>query len=250
MRTEDLLDAIGGVDDDLLQRSEKVKIKKANPWKVWVSLAACVCLVLGLKFLVSTDKFATSSADGATADSVTESFGNGMMADGTGAPKEEASCDGKEAFDNVYSLSMSEASDAIYATRQVGIDISKTDEGYSINIEDAYTLFNKSSEDIKAEFAYMYNMDHNGTRPIFIDENGKEVGKAGSTIRVTIPANGQVTITGQYNKSTSLDETFTDCYIHGCKFTNLDVTEATVIFNKEGNVETIKIDPVEDYYLD
>ena len=42
MRTEDLLDAIGGVDDELLQRSEKVKIKKTNSWKVWVPLAACL----------------------------------------------------------------------------------------------------------------------------------------------------------------------------------------------------------------
>lgn len=245
MRTEDLLDAIGGVDDDLLQRSEKVKIKKANPWKVWVPLAACVCLVLGLKFLVSSDKFATSSADGAAADSATESFGNDMTANGG-----SASCDGKEAFDTVYALSMSEASDSIYATRQVGIDVVKTEAEYSIYIEDSYTLFNTSAEEIETEFAYMYNMDHSGTRPVFTDENGKEVGKAGSPIRVTIPANGQVTITGQYSKSTSLDETFTDCYIHGCKFTNLDVTEATVTFNREGNVETIQIDPVEDYYLD
>ena len=46
MRTEDLLDVIGEVDDELLERSEKKIYKSKNVWKKWISLAACACLVL------------------------------------------------------------------------------------------------------------------------------------------------------------------------------------------------------------
>lgn len=260
MRTEDLLEAISGVDDELLERSEKVKIKKDISWKKWMPLVACLCLVLGIRFLVFPGGFGMgSSKDSAMEESATESIWGDMMADGAGAPSDDAedvmnggsaSCDGKKAFDNVYALAMSEPNDAINATRQVEIDITKTDSEYTINIEDGYTLYNTSGEDVEAEFAYMYSMDHNGTRPIFVDEDDKVLGKAGSPLQVTIPANGQLTIKAQYSKSMALEQEFADWYIHGCKFTNLDVTEAIVIIEREGNKDSIKIDPVEDYYLD
>ena len=247
MRTEDLLDAIGGVDDELLQRSEKVKIKKTNSWKVWVPLAACLCLVLGLRFLVFPNGFMMKSANDTAAESVMDSWG---VADGEGAPKEEASCDGIEAFGNVYALSMSEANEFIYANREVAIEIRKLESESSIEIEDCYTIFNRSSEDLNVEFAYMYNMDHNGTPPVFVDEDGNEIGKAGIPIQVTIPANGHLTISGQYNKSAESTVEFIDYYIHGCRFTNLDIKESFVTINRDGNIETIQIDPIEDYYLD
>ena len=75
MRTEDLLDAIGGVDDDLLQRSEKVEIKRINPWKVWVPLAACLCLVLGLRFLIFPNGFMMENKNDTAAESVMDDFG-------------------------------------------------------------------------------------------------------------------------------------------------------------------------------
>ena len=244
MRTEDLLDAIGGVDDELLQRSEKIKIKKQTSWKKWMPLAACLCLVLGLRFLVFPHGFGMGSKDAAM-ESLTDNFFGDAAADGSAAPEEE-----KEAFDNVYALSMAEPNDAIYATRQVGMNFVKTDTETVIEMEDSYTLFNTSGEAIEAEFAYMYSMDHNGTRPVFVDEESNELGKAGSPIQVKIPANDQLTIKGQYSKSMTLDEEFVDWYVHGCKFTNLDVREASVTINKKGNLETITIDPIEDYYLD
>lgn len=235
MRTEDLLDAIGGVDDDLLQRSEKVEIKRINPWKVWVPLAACLCLVLGLRFLI---------------------FSNGFMMENkndTGAESEamkDVTNDGPEAFDNVYALSMSKPDESITATREVGIEIVKLDVGFSIEIEDRYTIFNTSNENIDIEFVYMYNMNHNGTRPVFVDEDGTIVGKAGTPIRVTIPANEHFTINGQYSKKADGDVELLDYYIHGCQFTNLDVTETWVTTNRDGNVEIVQIDPIEDYYLE
>ena len=259
MRTEDLLEAISGVDDELLERSEKVKIKKDISWQKWMPLVACLCLVLGIRFLVFPSGFGMgSSKDDAAMESATESMWGNMMGDGAGAPSDDAkdvmnggsaSCDGKESFDNVYALAMSEPNDAINGTRQVEIDITKTDSEYTINIEDGYTLYNTSGEDVEAEFAYTYNMDHNGTRPIFVDEDGKVLGKAGSPLQVTIPANGQLTIKAQYSKSMALEEESTDWFIHGCKFTNLDVTESIITINCEGNVETIEIDPIEDYYF-
>lgn len=258
MRTEDLLDAIGGVDDELLQRSEKIKIKKETSWKKWMPLAACLCLVLGLGFLVFPHGFGMGSKDAAM-ESLTDNFFGDAAADGAAAPEEDvkdtmnggsASCDGKKAFDNIYALSMAEPNDAIYAIRQVGINFVKTDTETVIEMEDSYTLFNTSGEDIEAEFAYMYSMDHNGTRPVFVDEEGNEFGKAGSPIHVTIPANDQLTIKGQYSKSMTLDEEFVDWYVHGCQFTNLDVREASIAVSRESDVETIKIDPIEDFYLD
>ena len=46
MRTEDLLDVMNDVDDELLQRSEKKKVKNVIVWKRWLPLAACACLIL------------------------------------------------------------------------------------------------------------------------------------------------------------------------------------------------------------
>ncbi len=46
MRIEDLLDVIGEVDDELLERSEKLRYKRKGVWMKWGSLAACACLVL------------------------------------------------------------------------------------------------------------------------------------------------------------------------------------------------------------
>lgn len=256
MRTEDLLDAIGGVDDELLQRSEKVKIKKMNPWKVWVPLAACLCLVLGLRLLVMPGGLGIGNKSDSAADSAAPEYFGSTESDGAGEPMEDAdnessaSCDGKEAFDNIYALSMTEANEAISATRYVTIDIVKSDTEYVINIEDGYTIFNTSGEKVPVEFAYMYNMDHNGTRPIFVDEEGEVLGKAGTPIEVTIPANGQIVLKGQYEKSIALDEEYADCFIHGCKFTNLDVTKSIVTINRNGNIETLDINPIEDYYLE
>ena len=221
-------------------------------------LAACLCLVLGLRFLVFPHGFGMGSKDAAM-ESFTDNFFGDAAADGAAAPEEDvkdtmnggsASCDGKEVFDNIYALSMAEPNDAIYATREVEMNFVETDTETVIEIEDSYTFFNTSGEDVEAEFAYMYNMDHSGTRPTFVDEEDKELGKAGSPIQVTIPANGQLTIEGKYSKYMSLDKDFADWYIHGCKFTNLDVRESAVVINREGDVETIKIDPIEDYYLD
>ena len=150
----------------------------------------------------------------------------------------------KGSFDNIYALSMTEPNEAISASRQVVIDIVKVDAEQVMKIEDGYTIFNASGEKTQVEFSYMYNMDHSGTRPIFIDEEGEVLGKAGAPIQVTVPANGQIVIKGQYEK------TITDCVIYGCQFTNLDVTESTITINRDGNVETIEIDPAEDYYLE
>ena len=81
-------------------------------------------------------------------------------------------------------------------------------------------------------------------------EDGTIVGKAGTPIRVTIPANEHFTINGQYSKKADGDVELLDYYIHGCQFTNLDVTETWVTTNRDGNVEIVQIDPIEDYYLE
>ncbi len=233
MRTEDLLDAIGGVDDELLERSEKVKIKKPNTWKKWVPLAACLCLVLGLRFLVFPGGFGMGSSKD---DAATEN----MMSDGASIPMEDSedvtnagsdSCDGKEVLENIYVLTMAEDNEDLYATRQV--KISETSDDQLIHIEDSYTIFNAEEENVTVEFMYMYNLDHNGTTPVFEDEDGKVVGKAGSVIEITIPANGQMTLKGRYTKTMSMDVEITDFNVIGSEYTNLDIRESKVTFNKD-----------------
>lgn len=48
MRKEDLFAAIGGADEELLQRSQQAK-KRSSLWK-WGALAACLCLAAGVIF--------------------------------------------------------------------------------------------------------------------------------------------------------------------------------------------------------
>ena len=46
MNSKDLYNAIGKVDDDILEQSETAK-KKTN-WLKWGAVAACLCLVAGI----------------------------------------------------------------------------------------------------------------------------------------------------------------------------------------------------------
>lgn len=45
MTSKDLYNAIGKVDDDILEQSETAK--KKNGWLKWVAVAACLCLIVG-----------------------------------------------------------------------------------------------------------------------------------------------------------------------------------------------------------
>lgn len=142
MRTEDLLEAIGGVDDELLERSEKVKIKKDIPWKKWVSLAACVGLIVGGGRLlfdglamgsgVAND---AASADDMSAESVTD-FTDGNYGD--------AKCDGNLV---VYPIAMAVGNEAIAVTRNISFEAKEEEGELWLQIEEGYVFTNMSEEE-------------------------------------------------------------------------------------------------------
>ena len=54
MNENHLLDAISGIDPELLQRSEQKT--SSGVWKKVLPLAACLCLIAGPAFLLSRNK--------------------------------------------------------------------------------------------------------------------------------------------------------------------------------------------------
>ena len=52
MKKEDLFDAMNGIDEEILERSEKTADRKSRGWITVISLAACLCVVLGAWLLL------------------------------------------------------------------------------------------------------------------------------------------------------------------------------------------------------
>lgn len=154
MRTEDLLEAIGGVDDELLQCSENVKIKKDIPWKKWVPLVACLGLIVGggrilfnglaMGSGVAND---AASADDMATESVTD-FTDGNYGD--------AECDGNLV---VYPITMAVENEAIAVTRNISFEAREEDGELWLQIEEEYIFTNTSDEEqvvqlVQSEDAY------------------------------------------------------------------------------------------------
>ena len=51
MKTENLVDALGLLPEELLEEADLLRQKKRFPWKPVTALAACLCLVAGLWFM-------------------------------------------------------------------------------------------------------------------------------------------------------------------------------------------------------
>ena len=160
MRTEDLLEAIGGVDDELLQRSENVKIKKDIPWKKWVSLAACVGLIVGggrllLDGLAMGSGVANdaASADDMSAESVTDSTN---CIDPELNNYGDAICDGNLV---IYPLTMVVENENVAMTRNITFEAKEEDGELWLQIEKEYIFTNTSDEEqvvqlVQSEDAY------------------------------------------------------------------------------------------------
>ena len=116
MKTEDLLEVISEVDDELLERSEKVKTGNKGAWKKWLPLAACACLIVvigvaGMKGLLSPkmgNDSAAPSDDMPASDDASdvvvedEAYGDAETADDTSEPdKFTTEMSGTDAKDDV-----------------------------------------------------------------------------------------------------------------------------------------------------
>ena len=64
MNAETLQDAITLLPEDLLIPVDRLRQKKRVPWKSLVAVAACLCLLVGLRFALPGDLVAMDSANG------------------------------------------------------------------------------------------------------------------------------------------------------------------------------------------
>ncbi len=78
-----LLDWIGGLDDNLLERSEQAAVAKNKPRIIpWLATAACLCLVCGLAFgFFGSQRKAMDDAGGGVPEQEGPLFGNGILTD-------------------------------------------------------------------------------------------------------------------------------------------------------------------------
>lgn len=86
MTREHLLEAMGLLDDDLIQEAEKpVRRKKRNP-EVWVSLAACLAVVLTIGYgLTHIGMGSGNTASGAASQETTEDWSGATGGSGSAA---------------------------------------------------------------------------------------------------------------------------------------------------------------------
>lgn len=56
MKTENLVDALELLPEELLEEADRLRRKKPFPWKGITALAACLCLVAGLWFMIPGQK--------------------------------------------------------------------------------------------------------------------------------------------------------------------------------------------------
>ena len=52
MNGKDILQGMSFISDELVQEADSQPIRKRNPWKKWLPLAACLCLILGGAFSI------------------------------------------------------------------------------------------------------------------------------------------------------------------------------------------------------
>lgn len=70
MNSEHLLDAIGLLDDDLIREAEEYRRPGRN-WRPWISLAACLAVVLTLGYAVTHLEFGMGGGSAAPSDQST-----------------------------------------------------------------------------------------------------------------------------------------------------------------------------------
>lgn len=78
MNAELLMDAMGYLPDDMVERTNKLRTAKPVAWYRWAALAASICLVLGLGSLLLPELAKKSTDD--SAEVLTDEAGSTSMA--------------------------------------------------------------------------------------------------------------------------------------------------------------------------
>lgn len=81
MTSEYLLDAVGLIDDDLIQDAESLPRPKAIPWRRWGAWAACLALVLALGYGVTHLSMSSKNCSGAAPSASCATGENSACAD-------------------------------------------------------------------------------------------------------------------------------------------------------------------------
>lgn len=157
MTRETLLDLIGQIDDDLIERAIHIQAQKP-PYRKWASLsiAACLCIVIAsVGFLPMRGCGAGSPADGAGASSGgsaqnSESSADTGMAADSGADQEDAPGD---AVSVLSALTCLEPDTGLDMERSLSMDAG----GADIQITDQYTVRSHAATDQSVTFAYPFD---------------------------------------------------------------------------------------------
>lgn len=154
MTRETLLDLIGQIDDDLIERAVRVQVRRL-PYRKWVSLsiAASLCIVIAsVGFLPMRGCGASSPADGAGSSSTQshESSTDAGAAADSSADMEEGPTDARFALSALTCL---EPDTGLDTERSLSINTGVSE----MQITDRYTVRSHADTDQTVTFAYPFD---------------------------------------------------------------------------------------------
>ena len=194
MKREELLDAIGAVDEEYLERSENAgrlgtvanngvrgkgksngKRRGMNTWQKWIGFAACACLVLIVAIPVATR--------------LIPGMGGNSGASGSGNNTDDGSTVFMSYAGPVFPMTALSGEESLTVERDITLDFQPwipwwyPEGGYyrsssNIIVEDSYTLTNTTDKEQAVQLLYpfvssMRDMEEN--RPVLLDETGVEL---------------------------------------------------------------------------
>ena len=148
MKKETLFDAIGGVDEALIEDAAKPRRKKTLRWLVLAPVAACLAVFIGFASIALRP--AGSSAPAGGADPGGNTSGSSVPAVGDD-PGENSS--GFHSYVGpILPLTALTGGEGLIAEREVTLDLSSG--LYTAAVTDRYVLTNPTGEDVSAELLY------------------------------------------------------------------------------------------------
>lgn len=283
MRTEDLVNAIGGVDDELLERSERAKNKKRRSLSKWIGLAACACIVIALGVAaIQNGWLRLGVLNGMSDSSVNETAEDREYEVSQNENGSDGILNGSESIvyfeGTLFTMTSLMDCEEIVVTRDILHEVSEVEGALQMKVEDSYVLENTSDIEYELELVYLYDMQDAEKRPILTDEAGEEldtkvyeeglayIGNPVLEAYVTIPAGESVKVTAtQYKYSAEADNIeVIDQFMKADKYskfhivkttatlvelTDVELLEQNMGFDLEAGIRTVELEADGEYYL-